>query len=140
MKQAQHGLRLPRLRQRGVSLITAIFLLVGLSALGAVMTGMLVTQSLESTDEWLAAQALYAAESGVQYAAYQLNHNTPPACSLSVTDSGLNAQSWFSIATQAKTLGSVAVCEITATGKSGGTAAAPMVQRQIVVTYRWAGL
>ncbi len=128
------------IRQRGVSLITAIFLLVAMSALGAIMTQMLVTQSLQTTDEWFSAQALYAAESGLQYAAYQLNRTDPPACNLTATDNSVNAQSWFSIATQPKTLGSIAVCEIIATGKAGGSAMAPAVQRQIVVTYRWAGL
>jgi Tfp pilus assembly protein PilX len=132
--------RLPGVQQRGVSLITAIFLLVGMSALGAIMSGMLLTQSLQTTDEWLAAQALYAAESGIHYAAYQLNRSTPPACSLSVSDNSVTDQSWFDIRTQPKPLGSLAVCEIEATGKAGGSASAPAVQRQIVVTYRWAGL
>ena len=129
-----------RLRQCGVSLVTAIFLLVGMSALGLMMVRMLVTQSLETTEEWLSAQALYAAESGVQYAAYQLNRTAPAACTLNVTDLALTGQSWFSVETQSKLLGSTAVCEITATGKAGGTALVPAVQRQIVVTYRWAGL
>jgi Tfp pilus assembly protein PilX len=130
----------PRLYQQGVSIITAIFLLVGLSALGAAMTRMLVTQSLHTTDEWLSAQALYAAESGVQFAAYQLNRSSPPVCSLTATDQSVTTQSWFSIRTQPRTLGSVAVCEIIATGKAGGSAGMPVVQRQILVTYRWAAL
>ena len=129
-----------RLRQSGVSLITAIFLLVGMSALGMMMVRMLVTQSLETTDEWLSSQALYAAESGVQYAAYQLNRTVPAACTLSATDLAVTGQSWFDITTQAKLLGTTAVCEITATGKAGGLSTAPMVQRQLIVTYRWAGL
>jgi MSHA biogenesis protein MshP len=126
--------------QRGVSLVTAIFLLVGLSALGAAMTRMIVTESLQTTDEWLSAQALYAAESGVQYAAYHLNRTSPAACNLTATDLELVSGSWFSITTRPRILGSVAVCEISATGKAGGTASAPAVQRRIVVTYRWAGL
>ena len=128
------------IRQRGVSIITAIFLLVGLSALGAAMTQMIVTQSLQTTDAWLSSQALYAAESGVQYAAYQLNRTSPAACSLSVSDNSIGSDSWFSISTQPVTLGATVVCRITATGKAGNSAAAPAVQRQIVVTYRWAGL
>ncbi len=127
-------------RQQGVSIIIAIFLLVGLSALGAAMTQMIVTQSLQTTDEWLSSQALYAAESGVQYAAYQLNHTSPAVCSLSVTDNSVGTNSWFSIRTQADLLGSINVCKITATGKAGNSAASHAVQRQIVVTYRWAGL
>lgn len=126
--------------QRGVSIIIAIFLLVGLSALGAAMTRMLVTQSLQTTDEWLSAQALYAAESGVQYAAYWLNRTSPAACNLSVTDLGVGSDSWFSIATRSPPPGSFDACEITATGKAGNSAATPAVQRQIVVTYRWAAL
>ncbi|MGD8588970.1 MAG: hypothetical protein PVG22_09095, partial [Chromatiales bacterium] len=90
-----------QIRQQGVSLITAIFLLVGMSALGLMMTRMLVTQSLQTTDEWFSAQALYAAESGVQYAAYRLNRSTPAACSLTTTDLEVTGQSWFKITTQA---------------------------------------
>ncbi len=131
----------PLSRQLGVSIITAIFLLVGLSALGAAMTKMIVTQSLQTTDAWLSSQALYAAESGVQYAAYHLNRSSPAACSLSVTNKSVGADSWFSISTQQPPpLGSTDVCEITATGKAGNSAATAAVQRQIVVTYRWAGL
>jgi Tfp pilus assembly protein PilX len=127
-------------RQRGLSLITAVFLLVGLGLLGATMTRMMVTQSQQTIDTWYSSQALYAAESGVQYAAYALNRTSPAACSLTVTDSAVTAESWFSIATQPVTLGTLNVCEITATGKAGISAANPAVQRQIVVTYRWAGL
>ncbi len=127
-------------RQHGVSIITAIFLLVGLSVLGAAMTRMMVTQSFETTDAWLSSQALYAAESGVQYAAYQLNRSSPALCSLTEVDNSVGADSWFSISTRPVPLGTVDVCEITATGKAGNSAATPAVQRQIVVTYRWAGL
>ncbi|MEN8179812.1 MAG: hypothetical protein ABFS39_14515 [Pseudomonadota bacterium] len=104
------------------------------------MTQMIVTQSLQTTDEWLSSQSLYAAESGVQYAAYHLNRTSPAGCSLSVSDNSVGSDSWFSISTQPVTLGSTDVCQITATGKAGNSSAAPAVQRQIVVTYRWAGL
>ena len=124
-------------RQQGVSLITAIFLLVGLSTLGAAMTQMIVTQSLLTTDAWLSSQALYAAETGVQYAAYRLNRTSPATCNLSVTNNTVGTDSWFSISASP---GSVDACEITATGKAGNSSASPAVQRQIVVTYRWAGL
>ncbi|MDJ0807171.1 MAG: hypothetical protein QNJ78_10100 [Gammaproteobacteria bacterium] len=127
-------------RQRGASIIIAIFLLVGLSALGAVMTRMMVTQSLQTTDAWLSSQALYAAESGVQVAAYRLNRTSPATCNLSISDNSVSVRSWFSISTRPLILGSTDVCEITATGKAGNSAAAPAVQRQIVVTYRWAAL
>ena len=110
------------------------------TALGAAMTQMVVVQSVQTTDEWFSSQALYAAESGVQYAAYRLNRSSPAACALSVTDFSVGTRGWFSINTQPVTLGTVDVCEITATGKAGNAAAAPTVQRQIVVTYRWAGL
>jgi Tfp pilus assembly protein PilX len=123
-----------------LSLITAVFLLVGLGVLGAVMARMIVTQSQQTIDAWYSSQALYAAESGVQYAAYQLNRSSPAACSLSLTDYEVSPGSWFSIATRPVTLGAVLVCQITATGKAGNAAANPAVQRQIVVTYRWAGL
>jgi Tfp pilus assembly protein PilX len=123
-----------------LSLISAVFLLVGLGVLGAVMTRMMVTQSLQTIDAWYASQALYAAESGIQYAAYQLNRTSPATCSLTVTDNAVTSASWFSIVTQPVTLATIPVCQITATGKAGNGAANPAGQRQIVVTYLWAGL
>lgn len=57
-------------RQRGASMIAAIFVITALAGLGAVMTQLLVSGSEETINEWYSAQALYAAESGVEYAVY----------------------------------------------------------------------
>ena len=57
-------------RQRGAALIAAIFVITALAALGGLMTQLLVLGSEETIDEWYSAQALYAAESGVEWSIY----------------------------------------------------------------------
>jgi Tfp pilus assembly protein PilX len=59
-------------QQRGASLIMALFLVVGLALLGAVMSRMVVIDSVQSVDEWFAAQALYAAESAIDWGAHRV--------------------------------------------------------------------
>ena len=55
--------------QRGSALITAIFLITALAVLGAMVSRTMITKSDESVSEFLSTQALYAAETGVQWAA-----------------------------------------------------------------------
>jgi hypothetical protein len=56
-------------RHSGASLLTAVFLITALALLGALMTRLMVLSSTETIQEWYAAQSLYAAESGVDWAA-----------------------------------------------------------------------
>lgn len=129
--------------QSGISLIAAIFMLVTLAMLGALMTVLISSQSLGSLNEWYSSQALYAAESGVQASAYKINHSsgaTPTAkCADANTSSPVQVESgteaWYSITSTLNTINSINVCEIVATGLAGGTSANPTVQRQITVTY-----
>jgi len=58
--------------QRGVSLITAIFLLVVLSALGVMMLTFFTAQQQTSTVDVLGARAYQAARAGVDWAAFQV--------------------------------------------------------------------
>ena len=58
--------------QRGVSLITAIFLLVVLSALGVMMLTFFSAQQQSSTVDVLGARAYQAAKAGVDWGAFQV--------------------------------------------------------------------
>ncbi len=124
-------------KQRGASLIAAVFAVVGLSVLGLIAVQLSVVTSQEQIRSWNAEQALYAAESGVDWAANRINQggscavntgNTPLA-----TGTGIDA--WFDVASAAVSVDGRTVCSINATGKAGGTAASPHVQRQINVLY-----
>lgn len=58
--------------QRGVSLVSAIFLLVVLSALGTMMANLFVNQQQSSALDVLGARAYQAARAGVEWGAYQV--------------------------------------------------------------------
>lgn len=125
-------------RQSGISIITAIVALLGLSLLGAMIAVLTSTQSESTVNEWYSAQALYAAESGIQVSAYKINHGAGACAAANATDILLEAglPAWYSITTAVVTISGINTCEITATGKAGGTAASPVAQRQIVVNYK----
>jgi len=59
-------------RQRGVSVLTALFLIVGLGLMGALLTRLMVHSSTIGISEWYSAQAFHAAEAGIDWAAYQI--------------------------------------------------------------------
>ena len=61
----------PVASQRGFSLIAAIFLIVVLAALGAFVVRIAMTQQQTVNLSILEAQALAAANSGIEYGAYQ---------------------------------------------------------------------
>ena len=63
-------------RQRGASLITAIFIITALAALAAAMTRMTTHSAIDTAHELLSAQALYAAESGIDWAVYDILHGS----------------------------------------------------------------
>lgn len=123
-------------RQRGVSLVAAIFLLVALSVLGALMTVLLSSQSLTSVSDYYANQALYTAESAVQRAAYQINQSqdcTAGDVTGQQLEDGLDA--WYTISGNNDTINGHLLCRIIATGMAGGNSSSPISQRQITVLY-----
>jgi len=121
-------------RQQGAALIAAIFVITALAALGAVMTQMLVSGSEETIDEWYSSQALYAAESGVDWAIWDLTVNGGTGVSTNNTLS--SGQVWITTTVNTLTINGINnVYTITSTGTAGGTSGSPRTQRQIVVQY-----
>jgi len=125
--------RIARLnRQGGAALISAIFVITALAALGAVMMQMMVMGSEESLNEWHSAQALYAAESGVDWAIWDISQNGGDG---SGTDQTVTNQAWVTTAVNQTVAGDKVLYEITSTGKAGGVATQPMAQRQVIVKF-----
>ena len=68
--------------QRGFSLVSAIFLLVILSALGVFMLSISTMQQTTSTQDMQGSHAYQAAKTGLEWGAYQImnpENNNPPA-------------------------------------------------------------
>lgn len=79
--------RISRLAERGFAIVSAIFLLVALAALGAFMVTFSNTQHLTSTQDIQGSRAYWAARGGVQWAAgWIVVHNACPAVSPAFAD------------------------------------------------------
>lgn len=68
-----------RLRSRGVSLITAVFLLVALAGLSAAMVRLYLVNQSSSSMDVLGTQAYQAARSGLEWGIYQQLRVQPPS-------------------------------------------------------------
>ena len=69
-----------RLRAGGFTMVSALFVLVVLAALGAAMASLSVRQQLGSAAEIDAARGLHSARAGLEWAAFQVLRNpAPPA-------------------------------------------------------------
>lgn len=119
-------------RQRGASLVMAIFLITALAALGGLLTQLLVLGSEETINEWYSAQALYAAESGVEWAARDISAGGSGGISNGVV---LTDQAWMTTTVSPVSIGGRTLYTITSTGSAGGLVSAPRTQRRIVVQF-----
>lgn len=124
--------------QRGVTLIAAVFAVMGLAVLGLIAVQLMVVTSQQQIRSWNAEQSLYAAESGVDWAAWQINAQGTCAVASSdqVVETGTSVSAWFDITGVGVDIDGRPVCRITATGKAGGSASSPDTTRQINVLYR----
>ncbi len=118
--------------QRGASLVMAIFLITALAALGGLLTQLLVLGSEETINEWYSAQALYAAESGMEWAARDIRGGGSGNISNGVV---LTDRAWMSTSVSAVNVGGRTLYTITSTGSAGGVVTAPRAQRRIVVQF-----
>lgn len=70
-----------RSRQTGISLVTAIFLIVVLAALGAIVVTVAGLQHTSSARDVMGSKALQAARAGIDWGAYKvLQQSTPGVC------------------------------------------------------------
>lgn len=137
---------------RGFSLVSAIFLLLVLSSLGAMIVSVSTTQSTASAQDVQGSRAYHAARAGVEWGLYQaldpLNATVVapgsaswpnfPACPAAVmtiegfaVTVGCSVSSYTEGATR-----SIAVYQLTATavGAGAGVGSPTYVERQVVVT------
>lgn len=141
-------------RQAGFSLVSAIFLLVVLSALGAFMVSFSGVQHTSAARDILGARAYQAARSGIEWGAYQvLTPAYPAACPAITNLTGLagtlapftvTVQCTRSLVTEGDTLDNVAVYLLTvdACNQPDGAGACPnanpgetYVARQLQATF-----
>jgi len=136
--------------QRGAALITAVFLITGLAVLGSLMTKVTIMSSDLTIREWYSSQALFAAESGIDWGGWYIEQNlqpTAPPCPVTYTSAiqeVMTNKSWFSVSitcnsrpTPATSTSDLYLYEITSTGSAGGATdgSSPKAQRQIKVQY-----
>ena len=81
-----------RKRQAGFSIISAVFLLVVLAALGAFMLTFSASQQATSAQDIQGSRAYQAARAGIEWGLYQVMIvNSPPACPATTTLPSLTA-------------------------------------------------
>jgi MSHA biogenesis protein MshP len=132
--------RLPHSRERGFSIVTAIFLLVVMAGLGAAMLTFSTVQQTTSTQDLQGSRAYQAARAGVEFGLYEVTRRGVCAATTPVTLAGTLAA--FSVTVACFTYPyteaghAVTVYQITSTAfQTGATVGSPnYVERQIVAT------
>lgn len=133
--------------QKGFSLVTAIFLLVVLASMGAMMMTFFTSQQQSSALDVLGSRAYQASRTGIEWGAYQVLQNSGVgfaiACRTGPVSSPValtNTLAGFSvnvlcISTAASEAGAtVTVYQITSTATQGAVATPDYVERQMSVT------
>ena len=125
--------------QSGFSLISAIFLLVVIAALGTFAVTLSTSQQQGAALDVLGSRAYQAARAGIEWGAYQALQNN--SCSTTTTLTGLpNTLSGFSVkvdcnsAAASEASATVTMYQITSTAMQGTVATPNYVERQMSVT------
>ncbi len=105
MRIADCGLRNQTKKQRGVSLLATVFIIVILAFMGLMFVSLINTGSLTSVNDMQSAQALSIAEGGVEYV---LGNRIFPNYSMAGASQALGAGN-FSVATPAYLTGAVTI-------------------------------
>jgi len=130
----------PLRRQRGASLITAVFLITALAVLGAVMTRLTIHGSVVSVNEYFSARALSAAESGIDWAIYDIVNNGSTGISLGNVALEAGEAIWFDTTVQTWVIDNGGADPrtyylITSQGSAGGAIGTPTVQRTLTLQF-----
>ncbi|MCW8917317.1 MAG: hypothetical protein OQL08_00665 [Gammaproteobacteria bacterium] len=133
-------------RQGGASIIAAIFLITALAVLGALMTKLTIMSSQETLNEWYSTQALYAAESGADWAAYHIINNdtcesggypysaTVPVAAEATVEVAIRCAQPGKVLPPGASKVTINLYHITATGKAGNGRAQRQLQMPFVPT------
>lgn len=140
----------PTSAERGFSLVSAIFLLVILSALGVFMVALSTMQQTASTQDLQGSRAYQAARAGIEWGAYQImnpentNPATPPftaqyACAGPIT-LPVGAVSGFSVAVECASSNfieggnSATVYRLTSTASMGTAGTTSYIERAMTAS------
>ena len=134
--------------QKGFSLVTAIFLLVVLASLGAMMMTFFTSQQQSSALDVLGSRAYQASRAGIEWAAYQVVQNSgvgfapncragatsqaPPALAGTLVDFSVSVNCSATSAVEAAA--TLWVYNITSTATRGTAGSADYVERQMTAT------
>jgi len=129
----------PDYRQRGFSIVSAIFLLVVLSALGAFMLTFSNVQQMTSAQDVQGSRAYQAARTGIEWGAYQILQNSGSCAASTTVPLGGNLSGFNLIVTCNKTTyteggNTVNLYQITATANSGTVGSTTYIERQLQAT------
>jgi MSHA biogenesis protein MshP len=125
-----------RSAQRGFAIVSAIFLLVVLGALGAFMVTLSTVQHTTSTQDLQGTRAYQAARAGIEWGAYQILRNascvtstslTPPAVSLT----GFSVTVLCGSTPYTEGANTISVYQITSTARFGTPGNSNYVERQL---------
>ena len=122
--------------QQGFSIVSAIFLLVVLSALGAFMLTFSNVQQMTSTQDLQGTKAYQAARAGIDWGAYQVLQNGGSCSPGTTLPLGGNLSTFSLSITCVKTAyteanNTVNLYQITATAKQGTLGSTTYVERQL---------
>ena len=125
--------------QRGFSLITAIFLLVVIAALGTFAVTLSTSQQQSAALDVLGSRAYQAARAGIEWGAYQALQNN--SCANTTTLAPMpNTLAAFSVtvactsSAASEASATVTMYQLTSTAKQGTPATPNYVERQMTVT------
>lgn len=126
-------------RQRGFSIVSALFLLVVLAALGAFMATFSSVQHTSSAMDVRGTQAYQAARAGAEWGMYRVLRITPASCAAPAPV--LNDIPGFAVTVECEApqqykegVTPVTVYRITSTARSGTVGKIGYVERQVQVT------
>lgn len=125
--------------QRGFAIISAIFLIVVLAALGAFMVTFSTTQHITSAQDVQGSRAYHAARVGIEWGAYQAligGAGCPPSTTLSPagTLAGISVAVSCSVFSTTESGTAVTVYQIVATASQGTVGSPTYSERQLKAT------
>lgn len=129
-------------RSKGFSLISAIFLLVVIAALGTFAVTLSTTQHTSSAQDVMGSRAYQAARSGIEWGAYQLLRTAGgcgaatqnlPAGTLAGTLSGFSVNVVCATSTHTEAGTTVDMYQLTSTAQQGVVGTPGYVEREIRV-------
>jgi MSHA biogenesis protein MshP len=129
----------PDFRQRGFSIVSAIFLLVVLSALGAFMLTFSNVQQMTSAQDVQGSRAYQAARSGIEWGAYRILQNSSSCVPSTTLTLGGNLASFNLVVNCSNTStteagNSVNMFQLTATATTGTVGSTTYIERQVQAT------